>query len=73
MKCSRSPAKPYLDGQLDDPIWRTAPPQELQSRLNDDKTWRATVQLACDEPGDPSATDCQVSFTLFGVDAPLQE
>jgi P pilus assembly chaperone PapD len=30
------------------------------------------VQLECDSPGDPTATTCQVAFTLFGVDEPAE-
>jgi photosystem II stability/assembly factor-like uncharacterized protein len=58
-RCPRVPAKPYLDGKLDDAAWQSAPPQELRSRLNDDKTWRATVQLACDDEYLYLAATCQ--------------
>jgi hypothetical protein len=59
MKCPRTPAKPYLDGKLDDAAWRAVAPQELRSRVDDDKAWRATVQLACDEEYLYVAASCQ--------------
>ena len=40
MRCPRVVAKPYLDGKLDDPAWRSVSPQELRSRVDDDKAWR---------------------------------
>jgi hypothetical protein len=59
MKCPRTATKPYLDGKLDDTMWRSVAPQELRSRVDDDKAWRATVQLACDEEYLYLAATCQ--------------
>ncbi len=59
MRCPRVATKPYLDGKLDDAAWRSSPPQELRSRVDDDKAWRAAVQLACDDEYLYLAATCQ--------------
>ena len=46
--CVTAPAKPRLDGRLDDAVWQRAKPIALQSGLHDDSAWPATVMLAHD-------------------------
>ena len=45
---STAPAKPRLDGRLDDAVWQRAKPVALHSSLHDDSQWPATVMLAHD-------------------------
>ncbi|MBX7167514.1 MAG: hypothetical protein K1X74_14385 [Pirellulales bacterium] len=45
----RTTEKPYLDGQLDDAVWRTAAPLALTSTLGDDATWPAVALIAYDD------------------------
>ncbi len=59
MRCPRVAAKPYLDGKLDDAAWRSSPPQQLRSRVDDDEAWRAAVQLVCDDEYLYVAATCQ--------------
>jgi hypothetical protein len=40
---------------------------ELEAGVN------LTVRLVCESPGDPTATGCDVSITLAGVDLPLEQ
>ena len=47
--CVTAPAKPRLDGLLDDAVWRRAKPAALRSSLHDDSQWPATVMLAHDD------------------------
>jgi photosystem II stability/assembly factor-like uncharacterized protein len=47
--CARAAAKPYLDGKLDDGVWRSAKPLELRSHVDANKAWRAAVKLAFDD------------------------
>jgi photosystem II stability/assembly factor-like uncharacterized protein/tetratricopeptide (TPR) repeat protein len=47
--CVRTAAKPRLDGQLDDAVWRTIRPLELHSKGRDDASWSAVAMLAYDE------------------------
>jgi photosystem II stability/assembly factor-like uncharacterized protein/tetratricopeptide (TPR) repeat protein len=47
--CVAAPAKPRLDGRLDDAVWRRAKPVALRSSLHDDAQWPATVMLAHDD------------------------
>jgi photosystem II stability/assembly factor-like uncharacterized protein len=49
LSCVRAKAKPHLDGQLDDPVWRQAKPAALRSAQHDDADWPATVMLAYDD------------------------
>ena len=46
--CVAAPAKPRLDGLLDDAVWQRAKPAELQSPLGDDAQWPGVVMLAYD-------------------------
>lgn len=48
LSCVTGAAKPVLDGQLDDSIWKSAAPVELKSRLEDDKSWPSAIKLARD-------------------------
>jgi photosystem II stability/assembly factor-like uncharacterized protein len=43
-----SPARPYLDGQLSDPVWQQAESAELRSPLGDDGEWPAEARAAYD-------------------------
>ncbi|HEY1601070.1 MAG TPA: YCF48-related protein [Pirellulales bacterium] len=45
----RGDAKPRLDGQFDDELWKTADRLELTSPLADDSAWPATAMLAYDD------------------------
>ncbi len=47
--CARAPAKPVLDGRLDEPMWRSAGKVELHSKQRDDAEWGAVAMLAYDE------------------------
>jgi hypothetical protein len=57
--CSRALTKPYLDGKLDDAVWRNARPLELRSHVDDDKSWRGLAKLAFDEEHVCLAVVCQ--------------
>jgi photosystem II stability/assembly factor-like uncharacterized protein len=46
--CRRAPVRPRLDGQLDDPVWRSATPIELRSEHRDDAEWPAVAMAAFD-------------------------
>jgi hypothetical protein len=46
--CRSAASKPFLDGQLNDPIWKETEPLELTSNLHDDSDWPAVVRLAYD-------------------------
>jgi len=48
LACVQAPAKPRLNGRLDDPVWRSGRPTPLASALKDDADWPATVMLAYD-------------------------
>jgi hypothetical protein len=56
---ARAASKPYLDGALDDTVWREAEPIELQSALGDDAQWPAVVLAAYDEEFLYLAADCR--------------
>lgn len=47
--CAHTPAKPLLDGRLDEPFWRTAANVELRSPQHDDSEWGAVAMLAYDD------------------------
>ena len=47
--CARSEAKPRLDGQLDEPMWRLGNVVELRSSQRDDAEWGAVAMLAYDD------------------------
>ena len=47
--CVRTAAKPRLDGQLDDAVWRAVRPLELHSAGHDDTAWSAVAMVAYDE------------------------
>jgi hypothetical protein len=47
--CTRAQGKPRLDGQLNEPFWRTATAMPLRSSQRDDDEWRGAVMLAYDE------------------------
>jgi hypothetical protein len=47
--CQFVPARPRLDGHLDDDCWQRAARLDLSSSLDDDDAWPANVMLACDE------------------------
>ena len=57
--CVQAPAKPRLDGRLDDAVWRRAKPVALRSSLHDDSRWPATVRLAHDEAFLYIAVECR--------------
>jgi len=48
LRVIRAPARPRLDGQLDDPVWQKTPAATLRSVQGDDAEWPATVRLAYD-------------------------
>ena len=48
LECVQAPARPRLDGRLDDPVWQVARPAELHSLRGDDAGWPASVMLAYD-------------------------
>ncbi len=47
--CTPAAARPRLDGQFDDPVWKTAKPVDLRSPRDDDTEWPATVRFAYDD------------------------
>lgn len=47
--CAAAPARPHLDGRLDDAVWQAAQPVELRSPQHDDAEWPCSVMLAHDE------------------------
>ena len=49
LECVPAPARPRLDGRLDDPVWQVARPVELHSLQGDDAGWPASVMLAYDK------------------------
>ncbi len=49
VRCGTHGVRPKLDGQFDDPIWKSATKLELLSPLADDADWPATAMLAGDE------------------------
>lgn len=46
--CVPAPARPRLDGRLDDPLWKQAKPVALRSPRGDDDAWPASVMLGYD-------------------------
>jgi photosystem II stability/assembly factor-like uncharacterized protein/tetratricopeptide (TPR) repeat protein len=48
-ECRRAPAKPRLDGRLDEPCWQAAAKVELHSSQRDDGEWGAVAMLAYDD------------------------
>ncbi|NQU23832.1 MAG: hypothetical protein HQ567_21330 [Candidatus Nealsonbacteria bacterium] len=46
--CAAAPAKPRLDGLLDDAVWQRAKPAELRSPLGDDAQWPGVAMLTYD-------------------------
>jgi len=48
LHCRRAAARPYLDGKLDDAVWKEAEPALLHSPLEDDSNWPAKAMLASD-------------------------
>jgi hypothetical protein len=57
----RSPARPRLDGQLNDAVWREAAPIELKSELHDDSEWPAVAMMAYDDEFLYLAASCQTA------------
>lgn len=47
--CRRAAGKPYLDGQLEEPLWQSGQPVELHSPVGDDEAWGGVAMLAYDE------------------------
>jgi photosystem II stability/assembly factor-like uncharacterized protein len=47
--CVRAQGKPRLDGQLNEPFWRTASALKMRSAQRDDADWRGVAMLAYDE------------------------
>ena len=47
--CVRTAAKPRLDGQLDDAVWKNLRPLELHSVRREDASWSAVAMLAYDD------------------------
>jgi photosystem II stability/assembly factor-like uncharacterized protein len=47
--CRRAPAKPRLDGRLDEPLWQAAQVVELRSPQREDADWGAVVMLSYDD------------------------
>ncbi len=58
--CPASPAKPHLDGLLDDPVWKQTKPIALQSAQHDDGPWPAEVMLAHDDEFLYLAARCRI-------------
>jgi len=47
--CLQGAEKPYLDGRLDDPIWKTAKPLNIVSSFGDDEKWPGGAVMAYDD------------------------
>ena len=47
-QCAAAPARPRLDGKLDDAVWRVAKPVQLKSAQYDDARWPAGALMAYD-------------------------
>jgi photosystem II stability/assembly factor-like uncharacterized protein len=48
LNCPPTIDKPRLDGQLDEPLWKSGSRAQLKSALGDDSQWPAVVMLAYD-------------------------
>jgi len=48
LHCAAAPAKPRLDGRLDDAVWQRAKPASLASARQDDLEWPGAVLLGYD-------------------------
>ncbi len=49
VRCTPAPAKPRLDGRLDDAVWQRGKPAPLRSMLGEDGTWPAEARFAYDD------------------------
>lgn len=49
LRCVFAPAKPRLDGRLDDAVWKKARPVTLHSPGADDAAWPAEIRAAYDD------------------------
>lgn len=68
--CVRAGEKPFLDGALDEPIWKSSKPVPLASRYGDDKDWPTAAMLAYDEEFLYVAATCR---RVAGVEYPPAE
>ncbi len=46
--CRRTVEKPFLDGRLDEPFWKSASPAKLVTAVTDDNPWPAEIRFAGD-------------------------
>ncbi|MFH1918962.1 MAG: YCF48-related protein [Planctomycetota bacterium] len=49
LRCAKAPAKPRLDGRLDDAVWKRSEPAKLRGPDEHDTDWPAKVMLAYDD------------------------